>query len=78
MSMSVRHLAVIGSLCAFVSAPVAAQGMPPGTTVSNATLSAVFLFDTDLDSGGSYSWGSVRAAGSKWISKLGRWVWVRP
>ena len=64
MPMSVRRLAVIGSLCAFVSAQAAAQGMPPGTTVSNATLSALFLFDTDLDSGGSYSWGGVRVAGS--------------
>ncbi len=64
MPKSVRHFAVIGSLCTFACAQAAAQGMPPGTTTSNAALSAIFLFDTDLDSGGSYSWGSVRAAGS--------------
>ena len=62
--MRIRHLAVIGSLCVLSAAHVAAQGLPPGTTVSSASLSSVFLFDTDLDGGGNFSWGSARAAGS--------------
>ena len=45
------------------SAPARAQGLPPGTTATSASLSALFLFDTDFDSGGSFSWGGVRAAG---------------
>ena len=62
--MSIRHLAVLCSLCAFASAQATAQGLPPGTTATSASLSAVFLFDTDLDGGGNFSWGSVRGAGS--------------
>jgi len=31
--------------------------------VSSASLSTFFTFDTDLDSGGSFSWGGARAAG---------------
>jgi hypothetical protein len=62
--MSIRHFAVTCSLCAFASAPVAAQGLPPGTTVSSAALSAIFQFDTDFDRGGNFGWGSARAAGS--------------
>ncbi|MEO8344951.1 MAG: hypothetical protein ABI607_04575 [Betaproteobacteria bacterium] len=63
--MSLRKFAVVCSLCGVVSAaPVAAQGLPPGTTVSDASLSALFLFDTGLDSGGNFSWGSARAAGT--------------
>jgi hypothetical protein len=52
------------TLCVAVSARAVAEGPPPGTTVSSASLSTIFLFDTDLDSGGSYSWGSARVAGS--------------
>jgi hypothetical protein len=62
--MSPRQLIVMCTLCVAVSAQPLAQGLPPGTTVSSASLSTIFLFDTDLDSGGSYSWGSARVAGS--------------
>ena len=61
--MSIRHLAVACSLCTLASAQVCAQGLPPGTTSSSASLSALFLFDTDFDNGGSFSWGGARAAG---------------
>jgi hypothetical protein len=64
VSMPVRKLLVLCSLCGIAATHVAAQGMPPGTTTSSATLSANFIFDTGLDSGGTYSWGSVRGAGS--------------
>ena len=64
----IRKFAVLCSLCTalcmFVAAPAAAQGQPPGTITSSAQLSAIFLFDTDLDSGGNFSWGSARAAGN--------------
>ena len=62
--MSIRQIAVTFSLCTAASAPLLAQGLPPGTTVTNASLSTIFLFDTDLDSGGSFSWGGARGAGS--------------
>ncbi len=62
--MSLRKLVVVYSLCIIASAPVAAQGLPPGTTVSDASLSALFLFDTGLDTGGDFSFGSARLAGT--------------
>ena len=49
--------------CALGSSPVRSQGLPPGTTTTSASLSALFLFDTDFDRGGSFSWGGARAAG---------------
>jgi len=60
--MNLRHLAGTVCLGLFASSSLA-QGLPQGTVVSNAALSALFTFDTDLDSGGTFSWGSVRAAG---------------
>ena len=59
-----RNFVATFALCMIASTPVAAQGLPPGTTVSDASLSALFLFDTGLDAGGDFSWGSARAAGS--------------
>ena len=50
--------------CCIASTPARTQGLPPGTTASSASLSAFFLFDTDLDSGGNFGWGSARATGS--------------
>jgi hypothetical protein len=41
-----------------------AQGMPPGTTVSSASLTGIAQFDTDLDAGGSMRWAGGIAAGS--------------
>ena len=41
-----------------------AQGLPPGTTVSSASLTGIAQFDTDLDAGGSMRWAGGIAAGS--------------
>ncbi len=43
---------------------VSAQGLPPGTTVSNATLTVLGQFDTDFDAGGSFGWYGAFAAGN--------------
>jgi Domain of unknown function (DUF6268) len=52
------------SLCT-VSATLAAQDLPPGTTVTSASLSAIAQFDTDLDNnGGSFRWAGGIATGS--------------
>jgi hypothetical protein len=47
----------------FASVQASAQGLPQGTVVTNAALSALFTFKTDLDTGGDFSWGSARVAG---------------
>ena len=60
--MNLRHLAGTVCLGLFASSSLA-QGLPQGTVVSNAALSALFTFKTDLDTGGDFSWGSARAAG---------------
>ena len=49
--------------CAVVTTQARSQGLPPGTTTSSASLSALFLFDTDFDRGGNFSWGGARATG---------------
>jgi len=59
-----RHLAVAILLCALASTELPAQGLPPGTNVTSASLSGVAQFDTDFDRGGSFHWGGVRAAAS--------------
>lgn len=61
--MTFRNLA--GTLCLglLASTSLLAQGLPQGTVVTSASLSALFTFDTDLDSGGDFSWGSARVAG---------------
>jgi hypothetical protein len=61
--MTLRRFA--GTLCfgLLASTPVLAQGLPQGTVVTSASLSALFTFDTDLDSGGNFSWGGARVAG---------------
>jgi hypothetical protein len=61
--MTLRQFA--GTLCfgLLASTPVLAQGLPQGTVVTSASLSALFTFDTDLDSGGNFSWGGARVAG---------------
>ena len=41
-----------------------AQKLPPGTTVSSASLTGIAQFDTDLDAGGSMRWAGGLAAGS--------------
>jgi hypothetical protein len=61
--MLIRNLAVTCTFCIFASAQAVAQGLPPGTTTSSASLSALFLLKTDLDDRGSYSWGGARVAG---------------
>jgi len=43
---------------------VRAQDVPPGTVVSNASLSALTQFDTSLDGGGRFHWSGIIAAGS--------------
>src|SRR5450432_256064 len=62
--MSLRHAIVVSTLCIAASAELPAQGLPPGTTTTSAALSAFFTLDTDLDGGGTFNWGSARAAGS--------------
>ncbi len=41
-----------------------AQTLPPGSTVSSASLTALGQFDTDLDSGGNFGWYGAYATGS--------------
>ncbi len=58
-------LAVAAALAALhFPSSAAAQSLPPGTTVSSASLSGIATFDTDLDAGGSMRWSGVLAAGS--------------
>jgi hypothetical protein len=49
---------------ALLSAAAAAQDLPPGTTVTSASLTGLAQFDTDLDGGGSFRWAGALAAGS--------------
>lgn len=46
-----------------VAVTASAQGLPPGTTISRASLFGLAQFDTDLDRGGSFSWAGVAAKG---------------
>jgi hypothetical protein len=62
--MNFRLLVVVSSLCALVPAELPAQGLPPGTNVTSASLSGVAQFDTDFDRGGSFHWAGGRAAAS--------------
>ena len=62
--LKLHPLAVALPLCALAPACLVAQGLPPGTNVTSASLSGVAQFDTDFDRGGSFHWGGVRAAGS--------------
>jgi len=58
-----RRTWIAASLCT-LSALTHAQGLPPGTTVSSASLTGIAQFDTDLDAGGSMRWAGGIAAGS--------------
>ena len=52
------------TVIASLSSTVAAQDLPPGTTVTSASLTGLAQFDTDLDAGGSFRWAGAIAAGS--------------
>ena len=54
----------IAAAMAFVALAASAQDLPPGTIVSNASLSGIAQFDTDLDSGGRFRWSGALAYGS--------------
>lgn len=49
--------------CSLVAISAGAQTLPPGTTVSSATLSGITQFDTDFDNGGSFRRSEVVANG---------------
>jgi len=65
MKLRFFHVIVwpVALACVIASSPVRTQGLPPGTNTTSAALSALFLFDTDFDRGGNFSWGGARAAG---------------
>lgn len=60
--MNSKRLPLLPLLVA-ASFTAAAQGLPPGTVVSRGAISGFGQFDTDLDSGGSFSWEAVSVSG---------------
>lgn len=58
-----RNRIVFTLACSALTAGVHAQSLPPGTTVSSASLSGIAQFDTDLDSGGSFRRSEFVATG---------------
>jgi hypothetical protein len=50
-------------LLAAASITAAAQGLPPGTVVTRGAITGFGQFDTDLDSGGSFSWEAIAVSG---------------
>jgi len=65
MKHRILHVAVwpVVLACVIIATPARTQGLAPGTTTTSAALSALFLFDTDFDTGGKFSWGGARASG---------------
>jgi len=58
-----RRIWIVATLCT-LSVLAHAQRLPPGTTVTSASLTGIAQFDTDLDAGGSVRWAGGIAAGS--------------
>ncbi len=59
--MQIRLVAALAGSALIATAH--AQSLPPGTTVSSASLTGIAQFDTDFDSGGSFRRSEVVASG---------------
>ena len=61
--MNPARLLLLPVLAAASITAAAAQSLPPGTVVTRGAVTGFGQFDTDLDSGGSFSWEAIAISG---------------